>query len=197
MEKQGLFTNETVGKGVFIFTQNGNFISSKFWGLYEQSENPVGVAILADRKLLVALEGSKESMVLLDYNKELPGIKYESWDEARTDYNGMQNTKDLAALGSPAAQFCLDYSYGQIGKGEWYMETADEAQLKFDHKKELDIALAIAGGNAIETDDWHWTSTRRHEKSNWVFNWDHGSRDYYYQDLNIRVRPVSAFLSTL
>jgi len=197
MEKQGLFTKENVGKGVFIFTQNGNFISSKFWGLYEQSEKPVGVAILADRKLLVALEGSEKSLVLLNLKKELPGEKLESWDKARTESDGMQKTKDLDALGSPAAQFCLDYECGQIGKGQWYLETAADAQLKFDHKKELDIALAIAGGNAIETDDWHWTSTRRYENSNWVFDWYIEGRINIYQSYVYRVRPVSAFLSTL
>lgn len=197
MEKQGLFTKETVGKGVFIYTRNGNFIFSKFWGLHEQSETPVGVAILADRNLLVALEGSKESLILLDWEKELTGTKYESWDEARTDDNGMKATLDLASLGSPAAQFCLDYACGQIGKVQWYMETVDDAQLKFDHKKELDIALAIAGGNAIETDDWHWTCTRRYDKSNWVLHWSDGDRYDCDQFINLRVRPVSAFLSTI
>lgn len=193
MEKQGLFTKKTVGKGVFIFTRNGNFILSKFWGLYEQNETPVGVVILADRNLLVALEGSKKSLILLDWEKELTGKKYESWDEARTDANGMKATLDLASLGSPAAQFCLDYACGQIGKGQWYLETADDAQLKFDHKKELDIALSIAGGNAIEADDWHWTCTRRYDKSNWVLYWGNGLRNYYDQNYIDRVRPVSAF----
>lgn len=197
MEKQGLFSKENVGNGVFIFTQDGNFISPKFWGLYEQTESPVGIAILEDRKLLIALEGSKNSLVLLDYGKELPGTKFDSWNEARKDVEGIQKTKDLASIGSPAAQFCLNYERGMIGKEQWYIPTADDFQLMFDHKKELDIALAISGGNAIETDDWHWISTRRYDKSNWIFNWSDGSRNYDSQINYYRVRPVSAFLSTL
>lgn len=193
MEKQGLFTKQTVGKGVFIFTRNGNFILSKFWGLYEQSETPVGVVILADRNLFVALEGSTGGLILLDHKKELTGKKHESWDKARSDTNGMKATLDLASLGSPAAQFCLDYACGQIEKGQWYLETTDDAQLKFDHKKELDIALSIAGGNAIETDDWHWTCTRRYDKSNWVLYWSNGYRASGSQSSSFRVRPVSAF----
>lgn len=193
--KQGIYTKENTPKGVYIFTEKGNFIEPKFWGFYETDETPVGAAIIAERTLLVALNGSEDSLELLDWDKDLTGDKLDNMDEALKFSSGGESTSYLAENGSPAALFCTGYSSGQVN--DWYLPTLGDIQLMYDHKKELDIALAIAGGNAIETDDWHWTSTRRYDKANWVFHWFNGNRDDNSQYDDRRVRPVSAFLIDL
>ena len=193
MQPTGKFTVSEAPKGVYIFTESKNCIVPKFWGLYEKEENPVGAIILSDYKMIVALTGSKSSIPLLNYGINQENLKYESLEDALKDFNGKDETKVLAHLGSVSAKFCLEYSCGNIQKGEWHLPSMGELQIMFTHKKELDIALAICGGNAIETDDWHWSSTRRYDKSNWVLSWGNGNRNYYVDpyDYNM-VRPVSA-----
>jgi hypothetical protein len=196
MNNQGIYTKAGLKKSVYIYTESENFILPKFWGLHEKEEKPVGVAIIADKNLLVALEGSDNSLELLDWSKDLKSTKCEDIEAALKDQNGEATTAELAELGSPAAQFCANYQAGQLGAGKWYMPTANDFQLMYDHKKELDIALAICGGNAIETDNWHWTSTRRYDKSNWIYCWYDGYRYCNFQNYCGRVRPVSAFLNS-
>lgn len=190
MNNQGLFTKESAPKSVYIYTESGSLVLPKFWGLYEETEKPVAAAIIADRNLLVALEGSEKSLMLLDWEKELQSPKFETIEDSLKDDKGEETTAQLAEMGSPAALFCANY---QIGIGRWYMPTMADFQLMYDNKKELDIALAIAGGNAVETDDWHWTSTRRYDKSHCILYWSNGDRDNINQYYCIRVRPVSAF----
>jgi len=197
MKNQGIYNSQDAGNGVFIFTESGNYVTPKFWGIHEDSENPVGVAIIRERKLLVALNGSDGSLELLDYNKELTGKKLESLDDALLDEKGIESTSELASMGSEVATFCKEYESGQISKGNWYLPTVRDMQLMYDNKKELDIALAICGGEAIETDDWHWTSTRRSDRTHWIFYWNDGDRSDFNQYGIYRVRPVSAFLSSL
>lgn len=194
MNNQGKFSKETAPDGIYIYTESAGLVLPKFWGLYEESGKPVAAAIIADRSLLVALEGSESSLMLLDWEKELQSAKYETFEEALKDDKGKETTAQLAEMGSPAAKFCIEYHCGQIAASEWYLPTLSDFQLMYDNKKELDIALAICGGNAIETNDWHWTSTRRYDKSNCILDWDYGDRGSGIQDDHCRVRPVSAFL---
>jgi len=194
MKNQGIYTKENVSEGVYIFTENGNYVSPKFWGVHELDEKPVGAAIIGERKLLVALTGSENSLELLDWNKDLKSEKFESLEDALKFDEGDKVTTDLVEMESDAATFCNDYECGQIAKGNWYIPTLKDMQFMYDNKKDLDIALAIAGGNAIETDDWHWTATRRYDKSHWIFDWNDGYRGYGNQDDSFRVRPVSASL---
>lgn len=194
METKGKFQVTDAPEGVYIYTGDKKCIVPKFWGLYEKEETPIGAIIIADRNLVVALTGSDSALELLDYNAVQQGKKFESIEDAIQSFNGKEDTKLLAEFGSDAANFCLNYKYGYITQGNWYLPSIGELQLMYNHKKELDIALAICGGNAIETDDWHWSSTRRRNKSNWGFNCYNGNRFSNYQDLDYRVRPVSALL---
>ena len=187
MRNRGKFRKEYAHNGVYIYTENESLIVPKFWGLYE-IEKPVGAAIIGGRNLLVALTGSEDSLTLLDSDKELVSTKYEDIEEALTDQNGVKTTADLAELGSPAALFCKEYKAGGF---DWYLPTLADFQLMYDNKKELDIALAICGGNMIETDNWHWISTRRHDQHHWFSHWSYGYHDLSYQDFHNRVRPVS------
>lgn len=192
MNKQGIFTKENIKKGVYIYTENSNFILPKFWGLHEENETPVGAVIIADRNLLVSLNGSDGALILLKGSADLASDKHVTIEDALKDMNGAETSAQLAEMNSPASLFCKKYKCGHIDN--WYLPTLSDMQLMYDHKKDLDIALAIVGGNAIETDDWHWTSTRRHDSSHWVFGWVDGDRFYNLQDYDNRVRPVSAFL---
>lgn len=194
MNNQGLFVKETAPKGVYIYTESGNLLLPKFWGLYENTEKPVAAAIIADRNLLVALEGSETSLVLLDWEKELKSAKFESFEDALKDDKGEEATTQLAEMGSPAALFCTNYQCGQIEASKWYLPTLADFQLMHDNKKVLDIALSICGGNAIEVYDYHWTSTRRYDKSHFILYWGDGYRSSSSQYYDNRVRPVSAFL---
>lgn len=190
--KKGIYTKNEAPAGVYIFTEKKNCIEPKFWGLYEESEKPVGAIIIGEHPIIVALKGSDNEMKLLDYDVENNNPIIEK--DFHNDFNGEAYTEYLAGIGSPAAKFCRDYSCGNIPKGKWYLPSIGEFIVMFENKKRLDIALAVCGGDMIESGFWHWTSTHRSIKSNFIFLWYYGSRDFINQNNNYRVRPVSNIL---
>ena len=195
METKGLFTKDTVVDGVFIHTENGNFVSPKFWGIHEENEKAACAAIVNNGTILfIHPQDIEEGDVqLLDWEKSQSGKMHESVKDGLTDFNGAGNTKSLAEAGSEVAKQVLDLPL--LGK-PWHIPTLGELQLMYDYKVMLGAALAIAGQTPLK-DDWYWTSTRRSEKSNFVFNWSDGSRYYDDQYNSYRFRPVSALSPSL
>ena len=96
----------------------------------------------------------------------------------------MLKNKMLLKEGSDAAQYCK--SFGE----EWYLPTLSEMCLMYKYE-DVDKCLEIMGADPLYK-GWHWTSTKRCKNSYFVFSWSNGSRGYYYQLSNLRVRPVSA-----
>jgi len=116
--------------------------------------------------------------------------EYSSVEKALEDNSGKENTDKLCKAGSKAALFCREFG------PSWYLPTLSEMRLLFDSKKEIDAAITIAGGEPLNW-RYHWTSTRYNKTCNWIFDWCGGDRRYCNQRDRNRVRPVSAFLSTL
>ncbi|GAE83375.1 hypothetical protein [Bacteroides reticulotermitis] len=198
METKGLFTKDTVVdvlEGVFIYTENGNFISPKFWGIHEDHEKATCAAIVNNGTiLLIHPQDIEEGDVqLLDWEKSQSGKMHESVKDGLTDFNGAGNTKSLAEAGSEVAKQVLDLPL--LGK-PWHIPTLGELQLMYDNKVMLGAALLIAGQAPLK-DYWYWTSTRRSEKSNFAFYWGNGFWGSSNQYCNYRVRPVSALSLTI
>jgi hypothetical protein len=191
MESKGIFTKKSVTNGVYIYTENKQFISPKFWGIHEEQEKAVCTVIIKDgQALAVAPEDIKDEYVqLLDCNKNQTGKKYDSIEKALTDVDGLENTKALADSGCEVAKEVL--ALNMLGNS-WHIPTLGELQMMYEHKSMLTAALAISEKKPL-SDKWYWSSTRRGDKTNFVFYWDNGNRLNDIQNYYNRVRPVSAF----
>lgn len=190
MESKSIFSKAEVVDGVYIFTENKQFVSPKFWGIHEGQETAVCAVIIKDgQALAIAPEDIKDEHVqLLDWNKSQTGKKYDSIEKALTDVDGLENTKALADAGSEVAKEVL--ALNMLGNS-WHIPTLGELQMMYEHKAMLTAALAISEKKPL-SDTWYWSSTRRSDKTNYVFYWVDGRYVNDQYSFN-RVRPVSAF----
>lgn len=195
IENRGYCERRNVKDGVpYIYTSNGMFILPQFWGLYEETEKPEGIALKEDEHgVLVALKDSEQDLVLLgDYKKDVTGKLFDNSKTAKNDWGGKENTDLFIKAGSPAAKFCANYETKTIKKGNWWLPSYAEMELMCRHKNEIDACLSICGAIPIFY-GWHWTSTQFSSCSAWVFSWYSGNTLDDCKVGNLRVRPVSAF----
>ncbi len=195
IESKGCYDRLNIEDGVpYIYTTNGKFILPQFWGLYEETEKPVGIALKEGQHgVLVALKDSKKYLVLLDeYQKDITGKSFNNDKDARSDWNSRVNTKLLVKVGSPAAKFCADYETETIKKGYWWLPSYAEMRLMCRHKNKIDACLTVCDGSPLYY-GWHWTSTLFSFRSAWIFRWYHGGAHTNSKSEHIRVRPISAF----
>ena len=195
IESRGCYGKLSVEDGVpYIYTANGLFILPQFWGLYEETEKPVGVALKeGEHGVLVALKGSEKDLTLLDgYQKGVTGKLFNSDEDAKSDWSGKENTELFVKADSPAAKFCADYETGTIKKGKWWLPSYAEMELMCRHKDKIDACLTVCAGSPLFY-GWHWTSTQFSSRSAWIFYWYYGGTFDLCKDYDHRVRPVSAF----
>lgn len=178
----------------YIYTSSGLFVLPQFWGLYEEMEKPVGIALKeGGHGVLVALKGSEEYLVLLnEYQKNVTGKSFSNDEEAKNDWNGKENTELFVKYGSPAAKFCADYETETVQKGNWWLPSYAEMELICRHKDKIDACLTICGGSPLFY-GWHWTSTQFEFRSAWIFIWVYGYTDSNFKGDKNWVRPVSCF----
>ena len=196
MESKGIYTKENVVNGVYIFSSSKKFVSPEFWGIHKETEKAECAVIVTDGNALAFYSKDilEDDVVLLDWEKEQSGKIYDTLEKALTDADGYSNTVALADAGSEIAKEVLKLDLCGL---KWHIPTLGELQSGYDNKAMLCAALIISGKEYIK-DLWFWTSTRRSDKSNFVFYWLDGDWSINGQDGVNRVRPVSAFsLSTL
>lgn len=189
MEK-GIYTKDNVGNGVFIFTENKQFVEPKFWGFHEENEKALCAVIVNEGNALFFYpeDVDNDTHILLEWDKEQTDEKHTSIEDGMKDTDGLCNTKALADAGSEIAQKVLALNLGGL---QWYIPTLQENIAGYNNKTVVNAVLAISGKQPIK-DNWYWSSTRSRDKSNFVLNWgdgDRGNNDQYY---DVWVRAVSA-----
>lgn len=189
MEK-GIYTKDNVGNGVFIFTENKQFVEPKFWGFHEENEKALCAVIVNEGNALFFYpeDVDNDTHILLEWDKEQTDEKHTSIEDGMKDTDGLCNTKALADAGSEIAQKVLALNLGGL---QWYIPTLQENIAGYNNKTVVNAVLAISGKQPIK-DNWYWSSTRSRDKSNFVLNWANGSRDNDNQYYNYWVRAVSA-----
>lgn len=188
MEK-GIYTKDNVGNGVFIFTENKQFVEPKFWGFHEENEKALcAVIVNEDNALFFYPEDvDNDTHILLEWDKEQTGEKHTSIEDGMKDTDGLCNTKALADAGSKIAQKVLALNLGGL---QWYIPTLQENIVGYNNKM-VNAVLAISGKQPIR-DSWYWSSTRAGDKSNFVLLWVNGLRNDSNQNYIYWVRAVSA-----
>lgn len=189
MEK-GIYTKDNVGNGVFIFTENKQFVEPKFWGFHEENEKALCAVIVNEGNALFFYpeDVDNDTHILLEWDKEQTDEKHTSIEDGMKDTDGLCNTKALADAGSEIAQKVLALNLGGL---QWYIPTLQENIAGYNNKTVVNAVLAISGKQPIK-DNWYWSSTRSRDKSNFVLDWVDGYRYYNSQNLYNWVRAVSA-----
>lgn len=181
----------TPADGVYLVTRDGR--ADKFTGtnIILDCDNPViGIGVKqGDRAVIVALKDAAdgEDVTLTTADGEDDYLYCAEYIDAVADWDGKGNTDHLRANHlNPAID---------LRPGQWIPSVA-EMYLIFTHRRELNKALQVAGGEPIKG-VWYWTSTENSATYAWNLDLRDGSLDIWYTKAGTkcRVRPVSAFIS--
>lgn len=109
------------------------------------------------------------------------GVHYESSSDRIYDVDG-----------SPAAEFCRQYSNGDIGAGEWDLPAIAPLQLIQEYRHAVNDCMKTIGGYKLNS-GWYYSSTERDDNSALCVNMLNGVMLYFDKYTSYYVRAVSAF----
>lgn len=187
---EGVTLDTTPADGIWIIFDDGNCVrydSVAGGGLNTDHVVAVGIK-QGDRSIAVALHDAAggEDVTLTTADGEDDYLYCAEYIDAVADWDGKGNTDHLRANHlNPAID---------LRPGQWIPSVA-EMYLIFTHRRELNKALQVAGGEPIKG-VWYWTSTEGSAASAWLLHLSDGYLDWSAKaSLKCRVRPVSAFIS--
>lgn len=181
--------------GVYIYTTDGALITADAWDPADNNK-AVGVAVLSETvKFVISPTQSSSTLAWGGYGTTISDIVTTSdQTTAKADYAGSTNTdKIIAQLGTgnaPAAEYCrgVTFKHGKTGYlgslGEWY--------LAYQNKAAIDTCMTKISGTALDTSNYHWTSTQYSGNGSWVLSWSDGNVDNTYKATDYRVRAFAA-----
>ena len=187
-----------------IFIPDGVYILHKTFGLRTVNEwnsknnnGVVGVLVVEDEhKIVVALEESPEGIPWSN-ERGLINQPVDELEEAQNDFNGEYYCRKLNSPNYPAAYYCKTYNKGNR---DWYLPSAGELRLIYNHLEEIQTALSIVGGQKFVT-TWaegvpvYWSSTEGSATKAWLLYLDNGPLGGWGGKVSGsgKVRPVSKF----
>ena len=195
---------------IYIKHTNGTLYTTDDWsaGLSAgtlSNDNADGVCVMRELSggFVIAKENAANVSVKFGgYNKTIAGIVTTSTTAtALLDFDGYGNTTKIieqlagytdsyGTVGAPAAEACAAYTFpnGKMG----YMPALGEWQLAFNNKTEVDSAMSLIGGTAIE-EAYYWSSTLKSVYSGWAFRWIYGHLSETQKGSSNRVRAFASF----
>ena len=180
--------------GIYICDNTGAFTDVESWNAANNS-SAIGVAVISDNcSFVIDKVGISSTYTWGGYGTTISGITTTTDSAvAKTDYKGETNTTQIISqLGSgnaPAADYCRGRSYtvnGTTLKG--YLGALGEWQTAYNNKSSINRALRKIDGTAINTGDYHLTSTQGSSSTAWILSWKDGSVYNNYKDTSYIVR---------
>ena len=188
------------GDGVYIEATNGKLFTASEW-TGSLTANSV-VVISGDVSFRIALtQSSEEMMISADYSDPLEKYMTAIGDkaQAKLDMKSAENTANIMKVQSGtgyAADYCNSFTFPD-GKTKGLLPALGWWQTAYDNKAAIDACLSACGGTAMDTSDYHWTSTFRGTSEDrslcWVLKWSDGSVISPRLDWNLRVRPFATY----
>ncbi len=141
-----------------------------------------------------------------NYSYDVDGLtNYHSKSTAIKDMDGKSNTQKIlsyikskgytaqaaTATSKYAPSVCANGSI--CGTGEWYLPALGELVTQYNNISTINSKLSSAGGSAISTNDYYWSSTVYGEYHAWDVDFGSGGSRAYTKDYVNYVRPVLAF----
>lgn len=171
-------TYAKIANGIYICDTSGNLTAVGNWNTANNS-SAIGVAVVSDNcSFVIEKTVSYSYKTWGGYGTTISGITTTTdTATAETDYAGETNTtKIISQLGSgnaPAADYCKSRSCTVNGTTlRGYLGSLGEWQTAYNNKSIIDSALYTIGGTAMNTNDYHWTSTQNSSGIAWKLSWD-------------------------
>ena len=146
--------------GVYILHETLGVRTVDGWNP-KDNKGVVGILLVEDdHKIMVALEDSPEDL-LWSKERKLVNEPIEEEGDVASDFNGEKHCINLNSPDFPAAYYCKTYNKG--GRS-WYLPSAGELWLIYNHLEEIQSALEVVGGKKFVT-SWfdgypvYWSST--------------------------------------
>ena len=190
-----------VPDGVYILHETLGVKSVNGWNP-KDNEGVVGILLVEDdHKIVVALEDSPNNLTWSSeyglINQPVDFDEFYELENAEPDFNGEYYCQRLDSPNYPAAYYCKTYNKGNRS---WYLPSAGELRLIYNHLEEVQNALSIVGGQKFVT-NWnegvpaYWSSTEDSATRAWALD----TYNVYLDNRNnkvsdcVKVRPVSNF----
>ena len=184
--------------GVYIKDTEGYYHTTDAWdGTY--TADCVAVITSNCRFGIALTEASDTMQIHSSYSGTLENYMTAISDEtqAKADYDGATNTTNIMKLQSGtgyAAGWCNAFSFPSGKKG--FLPSLGQMWAAYSNKAAVDAALTKAGGTALSTDYYYWTSTfwgvDGSDRGCWVLRWSDGYVGYSFLYSSRRVRAFSA-----
>lgn len=177
--------------GVYIYTTDGEFITSDAWDS-ANNDKVFGIFVNDGNHDFVIAKGSVYGgkRYFGGYEKLLKSIPaISSIDDARLDFDGVNNTSKIIAElsgyndgytdGAPAAEACANYTFPDGTKG--YLPALGELILAHANRAEVDAALIACDGLEFFKNITYWVSTQVDFIRCWGLMWreEHSDMGYY------------------
>lgn len=194
-------------KGAYCFSQLGVLRKANEWD--KKNMLPQGVVVVpedgGEHAFIVALHST--IVAQLSPRKEVAGLitDRESWDALTATkriaeaYAGMHHDDPDGETeydfdGAPAADFCLGYSHGRIGAGEWALPTEKQLKAMSEHRRELNACFRAMGCPTLPM-GYYWSSIASEDNPwcAWNVNINYGYTGDNGRNYDGYVRAVSAF----
>ncbi len=137
---------------------------------WDKNIAPLGVGVITEDAAFIVAPHASVALQwgAMDKAKSQLETDQESFDsETATDamimaYKGTNYADEDNVIwdvdGSPAAEWCRQYSNGDIGVGEWDLPAVAPLKLIYEHRDAINGCLRAIGGWKI-TNGYHWSST--------------------------------------
>lgn len=186
--------------GVFIEATDGTLHQSTEWtGAKTANSIVVKQPTVAFR---IALTQSSSTMKIhSSYSGTLENYMTAIRDssQAKLDMKSAKNTANIMKLQSGtdyAAGYCNAFTFPD-GKTKGLLPALGWLQTAYDNKAAVDACLAACGATAMDTSNYHWTSTfwgvSGSYRNCWVLTWSDGYVIYGGLSDSGRVRPFAAY----
>ncbi|WP_225548159.1 Lcl domain-containing protein [Chromobacterium violaceum] len=188
-------------------------IGTPFEGGFYAGQIRVDDAIFA---LIVSPKAQGETDMLWgEYGRDIPN--------ARSCFNGLENTKAMSEAGSELAKWALELSIN--GHADWYIPSRDELEMLHrafkptseenccsfrdgDNASSLpagypytelepaktSVSAFQEGGTEAFADIWYWSSTQCSPDNAWTQDFDAGGQSTHRKYLELRARAVRKIL---
>ena len=168
--------------GVYIEATNGELFTAEEW---TGSLTPNSVVVIQDEvRFRIALTQSSSQMRLNqkssgELENYMTGISDK--EQAKLDMKSAENTANIMKLQSGtnyAAGYCNSFTFPD-GKTKGLLPALGWWQTAYDNKAAVDACLAACGATAINTANYHWTSTfwgvYKTSRYGWMVSWSSGA----------------------
>lgn len=187
--------------GVYIEATNGELFTANKW---TGSLTPNSVVVIQDEvRFRIALTQSSSTMKIHSSSSgtlENYMTAISDSSQAKLDMKSAENTANIMKLQSGtdyAAGYCNAFTFPD-GKTKGLLPAFGWLQTAYDNKAAVDACLAACGATAMDTSNYHWSSTfwgvyGDSNRGCWVLIWSGGTVTSDYLGSGDRVRPFAAY----